>query len=410
MNNDLPNIGRLFYKDYYSGLPDLIQNYPQHSREAEEAEKEYYERKNKFIFSQKYDVNLYERAKLPEASFTLETIYPGLLLGSGYQHETGQKGEIKIGFFFDYTSGLPIIPGSSIKGFMRSYFPLNDENDNVSMEEKERLGLIKQAKTDLLSKFIKEIAGLSLTFEQLELVGKESFEGLNATDEPLKISNRDIFYDAVLSKVNKHRDNKNILDSDFITPHPSPMKNPIPLLFAKVLQGVAFDFHLNFKDSKSVAGITAEHKKELLRRLLISFGLGAKTNVGYGQFQESDLEEKYIQAEKKLLEIEEQKKNRKENQDREKNFKNQLPIDIPEKGIIIDGEIIDVMDKKLIVKFTYRNNDFLVLRAKTKGVKPDHITKKEGDVVKVKVNESFVKDGNKPINLSINLIDKSNEK
>src|SRR5690554_3416875 len=50
----------------------------------------------------------------------LYTTYPGLLIGSGYQHESGGENEFKIGFFFDYTTGLPQIPGSSVKGVLRS--------------------------------------------------------------------------------------------------------------------------------------------------------------------------------------------------------------------------------------------------------------------------------------------------
>ena len=46
------------------------------------------------------------------ATFKLSTIYPGLLTGSGMVHETNNQGELKLGFFFDHTSGLPMLPGS----------------------------------------------------------------------------------------------------------------------------------------------------------------------------------------------------------------------------------------------------------------------------------------------------------
>ena len=63
----------------------------------------------------------------------LKTIYPGLLIGSGYGHDF--KGDVendkkeqeneafKIGFYFDFTTGMPVIPGPSIKGAIRSCFP-----------------------------------------------------------------------------------------------------------------------------------------------------------------------------------------------------------------------------------------------------------------------------------------------
>ena len=43
-------------------------------------------------------------------------------MGVGYQHETGAMGEAKIGFYFDYTTGLPCLSGSSVKGIIRSAF------------------------------------------------------------------------------------------------------------------------------------------------------------------------------------------------------------------------------------------------------------------------------------------------
>jgi len=52
----------------------------------------------------------------------LTTVYPGLLIGSGYPHESSVIGELKLGFHFDYTTGLPVIPGSSIKGVLRDAF------------------------------------------------------------------------------------------------------------------------------------------------------------------------------------------------------------------------------------------------------------------------------------------------
>ena len=54
--------------------------------------------------------------------FELKTTYPGALIGSGLVHGVGDDHEIKIGFQFDYVSGLPYIPGSSVKGILRSMF------------------------------------------------------------------------------------------------------------------------------------------------------------------------------------------------------------------------------------------------------------------------------------------------
>jgi len=65
-------------------------------------------------------------------SFELTTIYPGLLIGAGYSHpalkeikksDRDEVGDFQLGFFFDHTTGLPVIPGSSVKGVLKSVFP-----------------------------------------------------------------------------------------------------------------------------------------------------------------------------------------------------------------------------------------------------------------------------------------------
>ena len=57
--------------------------------------------------------------------FKVKTIYPGLVCGIGYEHELGFENEFKLGFSFDHTTGLPYIPGSSVKGTLRSAFRHN---------------------------------------------------------------------------------------------------------------------------------------------------------------------------------------------------------------------------------------------------------------------------------------------
>jgi hypothetical protein len=45
-------------------------------------------------------------------------------------------------------------------------------------------------------------------------------------------------------------------------------------------------FRFTFHDSQAIPRLTAAHKAELMRQILLTFGAGAKTNVGYGQFSE----------------------------------------------------------------------------------------------------------------------------
>ena len=183
-------------------------------------------------FSELYDFNLPE-----EQIFKLTTIYPGLLVGSGYNHPKlkSENEDFQLGFFFDHTTGLPIISGSSIKGLLK----------NVC------------EKTDFMQDVYQRTIDMNI-FED----GKT------------------IFYDAFILST-KNKQNK-IFGNDFITSHFSNEENgmfkePNPVKFLKVLPDVTFKFQ--FKADEKIIS--------LFKKIILDFGLGAKTNVGYGKFRES---------------------------------------------------------------------------------------------------------------------------
>lgn len=194
-------------------------------------------------------------------SFELKTCYPGLLCGVGYHHEINKPADEKgkkvegdkeddapevynLGMYFDYTSGLPVIPGSSIKGMLRSaieewdFLADYELNDGVTREE----------------------------------IIKTVFEG-----EGLSIYDRDIFLDAIPIKA----DNK-LFGEDYITHHPNPLQNPNPVRFLRVNPGVTYKFRFILKAHGEK--LTVDFKTKLFEAIICTFGLGAKTNVGYGQF------------------------------------------------------------------------------------------------------------------------------
>ena len=82
-----------------------------------------------------------------------------------------------------------------------------------------------------------------------------------------------------------------ILGFDYITPHPDPLKNPNPIQFLKILPNVElfFGFKLNEtqirKSDGSQIRVPKELKLDLFKEILITVGVGAKTNVGYGQLK-----------------------------------------------------------------------------------------------------------------------------
>lgn len=194
-------------------------------------------------------------------SFELKTCYPGLLCGVGYHHEINKPADEKgkkvegdkeddapevynLGMYFDYTSGLPVIPGSSIKGMLRSAI----EEWNFLADYKPNSGVTRE-----------------------EII-KTVFEG-----EGLSIYDRDIFLDAIPIKA----DNK-LFGEDYITHHPNPLQNPNPVRFLRVNPGVTYKFRFILKAHGEK--LTVDFKTKLFEAIICTFGLGAKTNVGYGQF------------------------------------------------------------------------------------------------------------------------------
>lgn len=245
------NIGHLYYKQYFNGL-QLHRNTGKPKLENP-------------INQQLLDLQLTKYTDLIEIPYkeppvSLTTIYPGLLIGSGYTHEVGGKeieNELKLGFFFDHTTGVPVIPGSSVKGMLRSAF--KKANGDYIKEILEHLGI----------EYKREISELE----------KAIFEN----SDSVSVYKRDIFFDAY--PVNSGNINTTFLANDYITHHENPLKNPNPVQFLKILPNVQFQFNFKLQNN---GGLTAEQKKDLFKQILLDLGIGAKTNVGYGQFTDKD--------------------------------------------------------------------------------------------------------------------------
>lgn len=208
-----------------------------------------------------------------EQSFKLKTIYPGLIIGSGYAHGLKVDEDSKIGFYFDHTSGFPTIPGSSVKGTLRSLFGFHINKKDKYQEEKQE--------------FIRELTGKNEL--DVKLLVDDIFEGKDENGDAKSIYNRDIFYEARVSNLN--------IKDDYLAPHKEPLKNPIPIKFIKIAGGVSFEFSFKLHDG---GGLSADEKLRLFFQLLQFSGVGAKTNVGYGQFEEKTSED--LEAEKALKE------------------------------------------------------------------------------------------------------------
>lgn len=211
-----------------------------------------------------------ERGSKAFIKIEMRTTYPGLLIGLGYPHDTKEKGAIAGGFSFDYTTGLPYIPGSTVKGMLRSYFPgQRTKNQNA------------------YRKFIAQVLSEVFKESKKENPGPEELEKYVDTLEELLFEKDNIYFGGypLLDK----RSKKNILAEEYITPH-KPLKNPKVIKLLKVGPDVKFAFLFVLHDCKldDKLSISSEQIKALFEQLLELGGVGAKTNVGYSQFELCD--------------------------------------------------------------------------------------------------------------------------
>lgn len=291
------NLKHFYYRGYFDGRIKLSQpdkNTPERKKN-EEVNERAFRLKNATLTSTEY-VSPFVPTRIQSIGTTdelrLQVQNPGLLPGIGYPHEVGYSGEFKLGFGFDHVTGLPVLPGSSVKGVLRSVFPQfkYDAEHPGNFEEKDALQI---EKSKYIVGLLKRLGLAVPTESELEKVKKLAhqfdlaiFCGFSFENEekPVRwpMSKHDVFFDALPVAFESNQ----LLGRDALTPHTSgPLKNPIPLPFLKVMPGVIFGFYFRLKDSKiGSLTITAEHKRRIFGEILCTVGAGAKTNVGYGQF------------------------------------------------------------------------------------------------------------------------------
>lgn len=293
-NHRRANLGWLFYKHYYESLVAMDLKHDENNRG-----KDTLANRNETILKRTFAPCTDIFSLKTQDGFPLKINYPGLLMGSGYTHEAAfvnkdDKNEaFKIGFFFDHVTGMPCIPGHSVKGALRAAFP-NHKDEKYKKEKSSMIvDMLKKSKVDPEARFElylekRKISGASysdLLFS--ELLGEIIFEGQEPYQfkngaflyEQISLYRKDIFYDAYISKGGK---SLYYLAIDYITPHSDPLKDPNPVKFLKILPEVEIHFQFDLKDTL----INEKEKEMLFKKILLDFGIGAKTNVGYGQFEE----------------------------------------------------------------------------------------------------------------------------
>lgn len=275
------NLGYYFQRGYFRDFTSemLVENFTG-------TENYFKERNKEFIDSSKIVVKSDDSLTgIVNTNIKLKTIYPGLVTGIGMIHETGSKGESKLGMAFDYTSGLPVIPGSSVKGLLRSMFPFLPLNKKKNDLDECELILLEEKQQFILEQLKSNNGNLSsMKVSDVEELGMMIFEGQNKDQSYLPIYERDIFFDV---QIEGDYTQKGFLGLDFITPHKNELQDPNPIQFLKIMPKVTFVFRFRLNESKLSSGLTIsiDDKKALFKTILETVGIGAKTNVGYGQLK-----------------------------------------------------------------------------------------------------------------------------
>ncbi len=204
--------------------------------------------------------------------------YPGLLVGIGYPGNGKDTDSIKNGFSFDYCTGLPYVPGSSIKGIIkkriRDYSPaviiwLENKNSEYlkdispSNEKKKFNDLSESEQKEYKGKFTKKI--LNDLFEEKDSSGS-----------------RDVFLGAYISK---DYEGKEILKPESITPHGNIFEQPNPLKHLRIAPDVMLRIGFIMKEEE-IKGLSKDIREELYKTIILDLGIGAKTNHGYGHLIE----------------------------------------------------------------------------------------------------------------------------
>ncbi len=181
--------------------------------------------------------------------------------------------------------GVPIIPGSALKGIARD-MALLKIGDNLKQIEENIQGWFKD--NDKKKKFFAKIKGeefSNLTNEEKLLLafGNQQFSGIV------------VFLDAIPDSAPKFK-------VDIMNPHypeyyqgknfPTDWQNPNPIKFLTV-ENTKFRFtvlvnkaRLNRNDKDDYAKDVANYAWGVLKEALENLGVGAKTSVGYGYFNE----------------------------------------------------------------------------------------------------------------------------
>ncbi|MGB9794706.1 type III-B CRISPR module RAMP protein Cmr6 [Caldisericum exile] len=186
-------------------------------------------------------------------------------LGASHPQETSMT--------LHHIYGIPYIPGSAIKGVTRHWAVLRFAEE---LAKKNNLG-IEKAIEEVSKKLENGDESLSLFLDTI------SFQDLIKIFGTQKEEGKVIFFDA-------YPDENIELKIDIMNPHypdyyggdktPTDWQNPVPIKFLTI-EKTKFQFYLASRDKDLLT-----KAENLLKDALKNYGIGAKTSLGYGVFEE----------------------------------------------------------------------------------------------------------------------------
>lgn len=178
-----------------------------------------------------------------------------LTLASSLAIGLGNESPLEIGLTLHHTYGVPVIPGSAIKGMCRR-----------AAETLKAQGLINDEQFYCLFGRTKDNGGQ-------DEAGAAVF--YDAWYDPGSVEGKPLHRDVITVHHQKYYDSKGN------TP-PTDFDDPIPVPFIVVKKSARFLFALDALDDG-----WRTFANELLKWSLINLGVGGKTNAGYGYFEDS---------------------------------------------------------------------------------------------------------------------------
>ena len=197
----------------------------------------------------------------------------GFLADTGYAHQTWIKdkeiNDPQMGLSLDFTTGVPYLSGSGLKGLLRSrLWPTG--RHKTTPEDRNRQDL-NQLLADTLDA---EHLGKSRWNKYL-------FEGYNPEDTKSRLYPK--YWVSFLGACVADHSTGKLFQLLHLAPQKTPLKKPIPIPYLSVRPGIKMSVYFSFPEIDEVQESDLEKTLTMMAWHLSESGLGAKQRYGYGR-------------------------------------------------------------------------------------------------------------------------------